>query len=402
MNKIPKSGYIAMVALFTMCFCMETVDAQAATYFVATTGNDGFAGTSTQPFRTIARGLSSLKAGDILYIRAGTYNENIDSEKQTIPTGTSWGDAPLISAYSGESVTLNGTINIAHTYVQYVEFARLKISTMTNTNVSIGGLQAPHHVKLTDLDISNGTNNCVQFGTYSHHVWMNGGKVYHCGWAANPQPGMTGYPFYASGNDHLVENVEIYDTPFHCYHLYHSSLAPARHIIRNNKLHHCGSMQASSGTAIMKGADHQFYNNIIYAASGHGVIILSGNNQQIYNNTVYGGRQTGIYVQNAATNTTVKNNISYGNATTQILDEGTGTILSKNLTSDPRFINASSLDFNLQTSSPAIDAGEFLSLVTMDVRKTPRPQGATHDIGAFESTGSNVSAPSPPRNLSVR
>jgi parallel beta-helix repeat protein len=273
---------------------------------------------------------------------------------------------------------------------------------MTNTNVSIGGLQAPHHVKLTDLDISNGTNNCVQFGTSSHHVWMTGGRVYHCGWAANPQPGITGYPFYASGNDHLVEGVEIYDTPFHCYHLYHSSVAPARHIIRNNKLHHCGSMQASSGTAIMKGADHQFYNNIIYAASGHGVIILSGNNQQIYNNTVYGGRQTGIYVQTPATNTAVKNNISYGNASAQILDEGTGTILSKNLTSDPRFINASSLDFNLQTSSPAIDAGEFLSLVTMDVRKAPRPQGATHDIGAFESTGSNVSAPSPPRNLSVR
>jgi parallel beta-helix repeat protein len=231
---------------------------------------------------------------------------------------------------------------------------------------------------------------------------MTGGKVYHCGWANPPQWGYTGYPFYVSGNDHLVEGIDIYDSPYFCFHLFHTTVSPERHIVRNNRLHHCGSLRTSAAAIVMKGHDHQFYNNLVYAQSGHGVQILSGNNQEIYNNTVYGGQQTGIYIQSNASNTVVKNNISYANATTQILNEGSGTTLSRNLTSDPRFLNPSALDFNLQTSSPAIDAGEYLSLVNMDFKRTPRPQGSTHDIGAFESTGSNVSAPSPPRNLSVR
>ena len=55
-------------------------------------------------------------------------------------------------------------------------------------------------------------------------------------------------------------------------------------------------------------------------------------NAKIYNNTVYGGAQTGIYVYPGATNTEVRNNITYGNVTTPILDQGTGTTIAHNLT----------------------------------------------------------------------
>jgi hypothetical protein len=80
----------------------------------------------------------------------------------------------------------------------------------------------------------------------------------------------------------------------------------------------------------------------------------------------------------------VQNNIVFANTYGQIGNWGTRTILSANLTTDPRFVNAAAADFNLQLSSPAIDKGVLLSLVKVDIRKYPRPKRLGQDIGAYE------------------
>lgn len=41
-------------------------------------------------------------------------------------------------------------------------------------------------------------------------------------------------------------------------------------------------------------------------------------------------------------------------------------------------------DYHIQVGSPAIDKGYRIDAVTMDFDSIPRPQGTTHDIGAFE------------------
>jgi parallel beta-helix repeat protein len=208
---------------------------------------------------------------------------------------------------------------------------------------------------------------------------------------------------YLSGTDHLIENVEVYGSNSYCLIFYYTlTPKPARNVVRNSTFHDCALTMPSSSAILLAGEEGDAaYNNVLYRNRGHGIITKSGTNAKIYNNTVYGGSQTGIYVFPGAMNAEVRNNIAYGNATTQILNEGSGTMISNNMTNDPRFVDAGALNFSLQTSSPAIDAGAALGLVTMDIRRTPRPQGTTHDIGAFEGTGSNA-APAPPRNLSVR
>jgi len=50
----------------------------AATYHVATSGNDANPGTSASPFRTIQRAANVVAAGDTVYIRAGTYRETVN------------------------------------------------------------------------------------------------------------------------------------------------------------------------------------------------------------------------------------------------------------------------------------------------------------------------------------
>ncbi|MHC4294116.1 MAG: DUF1565 domain-containing protein, partial [Planctomycetota bacterium] len=43
----------------------------SAEYWVAITGDDSAAGSKTEPFRTIQRGVNALKGGDALFVRAG-------------------------------------------------------------------------------------------------------------------------------------------------------------------------------------------------------------------------------------------------------------------------------------------------------------------------------------------
>jgi uncharacterized protein YjaG (DUF416 family) len=50
-------------------------------------------------------------------------------------------------------------------------------------------------------------------------------------------------------------------------------------------------------------------------------------------------------------------------------------------------MNAAANDFQLQATSPAIDAGMALSEVLTDLKGISRPQGAGYDIGAYECQG---------------
>src|SRR6266446_8108128 len=93
--------------------------ATAATYYVATTGDNSRSCSTTQninaPRASITSGLACLSgAGDILYIRGGIYNEEILSG--TYPSGSSWnnispgGSVVWIGAYQTSGIYENVTI----------------------------------------------------------------------------------------------------------------------------------------------------------------------------------------------------------------------------------------------------------------------------------------------------
>jgi hypothetical protein len=121
----------------------------------------------------------------------------------------------------------------------------------------------------------------------------------------------------------------------------------------------------------------------------------------IYNNTVYNnarlGKSYGGIVWGSGTGVIIKNNIAYQNGVADIADSNgvqtptfganlctfatTGCARSGN----PLFVDPTSTNYQLQSGSPAIDAGAILTQVpAYDMNGTPRPQGAGWDIGAYE------------------
>ena len=77
----------------------------AATYYVATDGSDSNPCLQSSPCQSIAHGITLLRAGDTLYLRGGIYGDGVDSDHQSISSGTSWTNAITIAAYPGNCGT---------------------------------------------------------------------------------------------------------------------------------------------------------------------------------------------------------------------------------------------------------------------------------------------------------
>ena len=87
---------------------------QAASYYVAPSGNDAWPGTEAQPFATIQFAVGRLMAGDTLNIRAGDYHETVSVRQ----SGTA--AAPItIQAYPGECPNLIGATVVAGPWTVY-------------------------------------------------------------------------------------------------------------------------------------------------------------------------------------------------------------------------------------------------------------------------------------------
>jgi hypothetical protein len=82
-------------------------DVAAGAVYVATTGHDANGGTLDRPFRTIGRAVQALGPGSTLYVRGGTYVENL--RNPSIKAGTASARV-VVKAYPGERPVLQGLL----------------------------------------------------------------------------------------------------------------------------------------------------------------------------------------------------------------------------------------------------------------------------------------------------
>ena len=105
--------------LFTSILIFSLVQLHSqTTYYVAPSssgGSDSNAGTLAAPFETLQYAVNRLTtAGDILYIREGTYRETI-----TIDEDGASGNLITIENYNNEVVTIDGTVDVMGTWSSY-------------------------------------------------------------------------------------------------------------------------------------------------------------------------------------------------------------------------------------------------------------------------------------------
>lgn len=414
--------------LLIACLLLLPSPAYATTYYVAQTGGSDArscmtAQTLGTPKLSINSGLGCLSAGDTLLIRAGTYNEHIES----VTSGTSDVVRTRIANYNGETVWLKpttaGTASIIiwmDCNCHYIDFDGLNMDGRGTSPT--GHLPAyfntangfdPHHIRLMNAQAIAGTGHgsaaAVTFGGHivigatgnnqAINLTISGGGVPGggCGFACNS------YGVYLQGPNNLVDGCNIFATYGAGIQIYNASgdLATGN-VIRNTIIHDVVNTESPGEYwgIIVIGPNTQIYNVLIYGLtlntgnSGDAAVSIGcatgvcGDNTKLWNVTIYNSVNGGILIA-GTTGVEARNNIVYGGGGTAFANTGTATTHTNSLDTgtNPLFVNPAVANFQLQEGSPGIDAGFTVATVTTDIRGIARPQRASYDIGAYEMAG---------------
>ena len=407
-------------------------------YFVSTSGSDQNPGTIEQPWKTIQKAANSLVGGETLYIRGGTYNEQVNLAYRD----NSSGSYSTFINFPGESVILDGTgIDIQH--------GEGLFSIKASDYIRVTGLRVQHSngagiyvLNSNNIRIDhNSTYDTVKSGI---GIWRGANVVVDgndIALACNAHPN-----YYASEENISIaassSNVEVKNNYVHQAANINTGYAGGEGInvkdgshdiqVHHNIVRLDERADEKDSTRLAFGLDAwqsetynvRFYNNIAYNnAVGFVVESEAGATARdiyVYNNIAY-NNGIGFYIPNWAQNETslkkniyfvnntaynngrgfyinsvkidnvvIHNNLLWQNGTAVVIEAGVPvTEISQqyNLSNqDPLFVNASAGDFHLKSGSPAIDAGYHQYAPTTDMDGNLRPQDNGYDIGADEFT----------------
>lgn len=183
-----------------MCICLFcTIFSSIVSgteYYVSPVGNDNNSGTLEKPLKTISKGVTMLKAGDVLYVRTGTYVENVYVGQ----SGTA--DAPVtITAYHGEHPVIDGEnripssqwgslVTLEGDYIYFIGFEVKNSNGMavilTGQHDKAGKITA-HHAQ------ENGVLVCGDYGIAEDCV------VYQCDRSNSTNPGHPASGYWSTG-----------------------------------------------------------------------------------------------------------------------------------------------------------------------------------------------------------
>lgn len=407
----------ANVLLTIVAGCQHYLSvAHAATYYVATTGNNSNPGTEEKPFLTIAFAIDTMVAGDTTYVRGGTYNEGLIHFKKT---GTRSAQIKLLN-YPDEAPTIHC---IDPTALHRINFAngadyRLPIGWITVEGFEIRNCYAGFryfnvhdstfrrnwiHDNTTQGILGNGTRIVIDRNIINH----NGAFV------KKPSSTQT-HGLYLNGTAIRITNNVIFDNLGYGIQQNGASSSwydPSKHagpeftvshnwIVANNTLaynrNRAGMVVWGSTCLNALIENNIFYENAVSqtnsAPQGIDFVSVTCSGVQIRNNHFFASGSGGM----AALGSMAIEGVHYMQS---------GNIVN---VSDPAFVKApaelpTSPNFSLTARSPAIDAGRSLDITKIAIDGTTRPQGRAYDMGAYEYTpDADAQSPKVPAELRVQ
>ena len=181
--------------VFTTILSVEA--ANATIYYVAKTGSNSNPGTNAQPLRTIEKGISTLAAGDTLYVKSGTYAESIYSYSSTpIANGTSWNNPVTVAANPGDTVIIKPKADAAFIWILdgQPKYLIIKGFIVDGAHIARNGIKfegGTQYVRVIDCEIKNtaGPGILVTGSSATYHEFFNV-KIHHSGTTQSPAHGI--------------------------------------------------------------------------------------------------------------------------------------------------------------------------------------------------------------------
>ncbi|MEO8706513.1 MAG: right-handed parallel beta-helix repeat-containing protein [Kofleriaceae bacterium] len=388
--------------------------AHAGTFHVAATGSDSAAGTEAAPWKTIQHAADRVAAGDTVTVHAGGY---VGFSIET--SGTS--AAPIAFVAEG-AVMIDGAATAGRDAIAVDGASYIRIEGFTITGAQRAGVSALEcdHVTVRNNRIDQSGTWGVFSGFCDDLVVENNeisrSAAQHGIYASNSadRPVIRGNTIYGNAmagihingdgsqggdgviSDAIVEGNIIYDngrsggSGINCDGVTNST-------IRNNLLdgnHASGiSLYAIDGSAPSTG--NKVINNTIRMASdGRWAVNIqdgSGGNTLRNNILLHASPNRGAVdicvacvVGTVSDHNAVVGKFSIDGTVVDLAGWRTRTGDAGSFVATDAELFTASDDLTLRAGSPAIDAGMPEDAPAVDLAGTPRPQGASIDVGAYE------------------
>ena len=283
----------------TKIYFPNNVYEQDNTYYVAKTGSDSNPGTVAQPWLTIQKAANAVVAGDTVYVRSGTYNEQINV---TSKIGTAIAHISF-KVYPSESVVIdsggrNNIFSIANS--TYVTVSGFEMKNSYSFGVLVEGQSS--NIIIEDLTIHSIGGSAIlcgnDTGLYTptvHNILIDGCNVYNCCTSG------TGETISLITVDNFeITNCLVHDAPV--VEGNQQAGIDAKYGCTNGKIHNnevydvgCGIYVGNINQGVTSNID--VYNNLIHGCTNigsTGILLdsenspISMNNINMYNNILYG------------------------------------------------------------------------------------------------------------------
>lgn len=424
------------------------------------------AGTLAAPFNTIQKAVDVTTPGDSVFVMAGTYTNTGTGDVALIRrTGTAdnWivytnyqNDKPKLSFNGWQGFNL--VPGAAYIKIQGFEIEGNNGNvTLAEAQQQPGACEGPNPTSIgSALPKFNGNGISISGRTGGnlrpHHIVIANNSVHDCG----------GGGISAIESDYItIENNTVYNTSWYTIFgtsgisllnswNYDNNADVSRFIIRNNrcygnrlfiKWNNNGLCKITDGNGIILDNNNDRFganplgaysgkflieNNVLYLNGGRGINLNYSNNVTLLNNTGYQNAASPEietdFTMRYSDNTRFYNNIFYGRADKPLtlvvnslnLQQDNNLSLGgtepsyftggQNKTGvDPQFIDPAGGNFQLASTSPAINAGSSTpgQYTVKDIVGINRPQGSGVDIGAYEFQGTLISFVQQPASSSA-
>jgi hypothetical protein len=416
--------FIPVLVVFVLLpVCVNAQDYYVDKDSIGGTCSDSNPGTITQPWCTIGKANAFLQAGDTVYIRAGTFQETINPSN----SGTEGKYITYQNYQSDIAILQDVSYGIYFLNVNYIKVDGIKLDgeqlypnadmskwvRFENANYCI--------VQNVTMEYCNGWSG-IEIRKDCEYNKLLDNIIKWCGQPADS--GEQGNSLTLRGNRNLIEGNEFYyaghnlleimdgDSPYsngkynvirnnifdngeewgRCVQLRFDSdgigTGNQRNVFENNivrRSHRLNGGEPNSGMEIIS-RDNIIRFNEFYDNYGYGCHLAHMDQNQASWNKIYGNvfynngkrhetkKRWGFCISDWVSDGTkpedncIKNNILYDNGQENIrfddCSEGDHIVSNNHRTGDPKFVDAENYNFYLQSGSPCIDNGTWLTTAT--------------------------------------